>query len=92
MLYRRFGNVHARLLLHKQDELRELEEELYDMDLRDNQSEEGQRCLRHRERDVERPAEADRESRSQILARMETKTMQYGRCFLVPLSVLIMSL
>lgn len=79
MVYRRFGNVHARLLLHKQDELRELEEKLYDMDLRDNKTEQGQRCLQSRDNDENRPAIADQESRSQLLARMEGKTREYGR-------------
>ena len=32
MVYRRFGLLHARLLLRKQDELRVLEERLDDMD------------------------------------------------------------
>ena len=79
MVYRRFGNVHARLLLHKQDELRELEDNLDDMDRRDDKTEQGQRCLQSRDNDENRPAIADRESRSQLLARMEGKTREYGR-------------
>lgn len=39
MLYRRFGYIHSRLLLYKQDELRELEASLHNMDLLDNQNE-----------------------------------------------------
>lgn len=81
MLYRRFGNVHARLLLHLQDEIREMEAQLYNMDLRDNKSEEGQGYLQSRELDEERPVRENQESRSQLLTRMEKKTRQYGRFF-----------
>lgn len=81
MLYRRFGNVHARLLLHKQDELREMEEDLKDMDLQDDHCEESKKYLKSRDLDEERAAIPDQEPRSQLLARMEKKTMQYGRFF-----------
>lgn len=80
MLYRRFGNVHARLLLHQQDELREMEEKLHDLDLLDN-FQGGSKFLKCRELDEERPAIADQESRPQLLERMREKTMQYGRVF-----------
>ncbi|PQE21152.1 Peptidase C14 caspase domain protein [Rutstroemia sp. NJR-2017a BVV2] len=33
MLYRRFGYLQSRILLHRQDELRELEEDLYNLDV-----------------------------------------------------------
>lgn len=82
MLYRRFGNVHARLLLHLQDEIREMEAQLYNMDLRDNKSEEGQGYLQSRELDEERLVIEDQESRSQLLTRMEKKTRQYGQLLL----------
>ena len=81
MLYRRFGNVHARLLLHQQDEIREMEEELQNMDLRDVKTEQGRRFLKSRELDEERPAMADRESRSQLLTRLDKKTRKYGMFF-----------
>ena len=33
MLYRKFGYLQSRILLHRQDELRELEEDLYHLDV-----------------------------------------------------------
>jgi hypothetical protein len=78
MLYRRFGYLHSRLLLHLQDELRELEDNLYDMDKRDEDDEEGRRCLQSRDLDVDREPAADRESRGALLQRIEQKALQYG--------------
>lgn len=78
LIYRRFGNVHARLLLHQQDELRQLEADLLNMDLIDSKSENGARCLKSRDLDEERPA-TDGGSRSELLKRMGEKTIQYGK-------------
>ena len=78
MLYRRFGYVHSRLLLYRQDELRELEESLYEMDKHDENSEDGRLCLASREIDNDREDLGERESRSSLIDRMEKKAFQYG--------------
>ena len=76
MIYRRFGCIYSRLLLHLQDELRELESQLYDMDLRDeNGGEKSRRCLQSREKDEERDLD---ESRGALLQKIERKALQYG--------------
>jgi hypothetical protein len=92
MIYRRFGHIHSRLLLHRQDELRELEADLYDMDKRDEKNgEESRMYLKSRDLDVERelneeqePAQGralapGRKSRTDLLQRIEQKALQYGR-------------
>lgn len=79
MIYRRFGYIHARLLLHFQDELRELEKKLYDMDLRDGiGSEKSRACLQSREIDEERDLDASQGSRGELLEKIEHKALQYG--------------
>jgi len=71
MLYRRFGFLQARILLYKQDELRELEEELGDMDDRDAQTR--ARKLKSRERD-----DADSEDRKILIGKITTAFNEYG--------------
>ena len=78
MVYRRFGYVHSRLLLYRQDELRELEESLYEMDKRDEINENGKLCLASREIDNDREDLGARESRSSLIDRIEKKSLQYG--------------
>lgn len=79
MIYRRFGLVHARLLLHKQDQLRRMEDDLLEMDKLDSRSDDGRRCLRSRMMDEARkPHEHGRESRNELLERIEKKTIEYG--------------
>lgn len=85
MIYRRFGYIHSRLLLNKQDELRELEANLHDMDLIDASSEEGALCLKSRQLDEERndiqglgPRRALLGPRRALLEKIEQKTLQYG--------------
>lgn len=93
MIYRRFGHIHSRLLLHLQDELRELEADLYDMDKRDDKNgEESRRCLQSRDLDVDRELVEEQElaqgrtlapgrkSRTDLLQRIERKALQYGMC------------
>ncbi|KAH0557000.1 hypothetical protein GP486_005210, partial [Trichoglossum hirsutum] len=77
MIYRRFGFLHARVLLNKQDELRELEDQL---DAKDKEDE-GQRVLKSRVRDDKTaPAEGARgPTRKQILAEIETKLNEYDK-------------
>lgn len=80
MIYRRFGYIHARLLLHRQDELRELGEELEEMDKKDHKTDDGRRCLASRETDESRSTREERghQSRSALLDRIEEKAMKYG--------------
>lgn len=82
MIYRRFGYIHSRLLLNKQDELRELEASLRNMDLIDARNAEGKLCLQSRELDVERDEKREKaeglDSRRKLLERIEQKTLQYG--------------
>lgn len=77
-IYRRFGFLHARLLLYKQDELRELEEELRDMDKRDWDAESFQDCLRSRDKDDAVKNQHGRSSRKELLQRIEKKALEYG--------------
>lgn len=79
MIYRRFGYIHSRLLLNKQDELRELEASLKNMDLIDADSDEGKLCLQSRDLDENREKIPGLESRRELLERIERKTLQYGR-------------
>lgn len=51
MIYRRFGFLQARIILHKQDELRSLEQRLDDMDQDDFAVHEKRRFLKSRELD-----------------------------------------
>ena len=71
MIYRRFGFLQSRLLLDKQDELRQLEEALDQMDRREAK------------RDVTRPMTRDLpeehlKQRTRILKMIEEKFLAYG--------------
>ena len=84
--YRRFGFLHARVLLHKQDELRELEEKLEEMDKQDENTPIGQRSLKSRDRDDKRaPEEENKPTRKQILAEIEKKLNEYCKNNAFPL-------
>lgn len=76
MIYRRFGYIHSRLLLHLQDEIRELEADLQDMDMRDQRD--GEKGLQSRELDEERVLAAGRKSRGELLEKIQQKALQYG--------------
>ena len=79
MMYRRFGQLHSRLLLHKQDRLRGLEEELTYLDQADAATPDGQKLLRCREDDDDRePPPPPRRSRSQLLDEIQTVLTEYG--------------
>ena len=78
MIYRRFGTLHARLLLHAQDELRQMETQLLRMDKRDNMTEDGRDFLMSRENDDAREVMPGRESRKQLIERTKQKTIEYG--------------
>ncbi|KAL8784340.1 MAG: hypothetical protein Q9195_009085 [Heterodermia aff. obscurata] len=83
-IYRRFGYLHARLLMHRQDELRELEEKLGGVDTKDNRDESRQRRLTSRHiddvlsrREEQGVESRGAESRSAILAQIEEKILKY---------------
>ena len=82
MMYRRFGLLHSRLLLYKQDELREMEEDLYTMDKRDEKTEEGQNCLKSRDEDEARDPPSRGRTRKQLLTDIKTSILEYGLTFL----------
>ena len=78
MIYRRFGFLHARLLLYKQDELRELEEDLRALDLRDSKDETKKRYLKSRRKDDLRQDLESHEMRKHFMQSIEKKTLEYG--------------
>ena len=80
-IYRRFGYIHARLLMHRQDELRALEDKLGDMDKRDNKDESRRRRLTSREVDdgLSKREELGRDSRSVLFNQIEEKVLKYGK-------------
>ena len=79
MMYRRFGQLHSRLLLQKQDQLREMEQELLALDNKDNQMEDTQIFLRSREEDEMRDPPTRGRSRIELLGEIERVLMEYGR-------------
>ena len=80
MLYRRFGTVFSRLLLNKQDEMREMEEVLLVMDKIDDVPENSV-YLKSRTEDVQRQNIPNGllESRPQLMEKLEKKALEYGQ-------------
>jgi hypothetical protein len=78
MIYRRFGFVHARLLLQKQDELRIMEAELDRMDQRDKFN--NVEALQCRMEDESRTQ--DGESRKALLSRLQETVLVYDELLL----------
>ena len=94
MIYRRFGVLHSRLLLCKQDEIRRLESQLEDMDHRDDirEGRKGKIWLACWDRDSSRKAPTIEEerargnmmpagyftSRKELLVEIERKLLEYG--------------
>lgn len=80
MIYRRFGFLHARVLLQKQDELREMEKQLEAMDDNDSKGPEVNRLsLRSRVRDdTMKPTEPGKPTRKELLGKVEAKLLEYG--------------
>jgi len=74
MLYRRFGYLQSRILLHKQDELRALETELDNMDKADNENRTTKRYLKSRDMDDKRKDSP----RKALLQKTETTFKEYG--------------
>lgn len=79
MIYRRFGFLHARLLLQRQDELRIMEEELDRMDQRDKLQ--NIRMLQCRIDDDLRTDQAG-ETRKSLLSRIEDAILKYDQLLL----------
>jgi len=79
MIYRRFGFLHARLLLQKQDELRIMEEELDRMDKHDLSNH--RKALQCRLDDVEREDQVG-ETRQALLSRIENTILRYDELLL----------
>lgn len=79
MIYRRFGFLYSRVLLQKQDELRELEENLDQLDLKDSkESDQSRRALQSRARDQKRTGKPDHQTRQELLKASEEKLFDYG--------------
>lgn len=79
MIYRRFGFLHARLLLQRQDELRIMEEELDRMDQRDKLQ--NKRMLQCRIDDDIRTDQVE-ETRKLLLSRIEDAILKYDQLLL----------
>lgn len=81
MVYRRFGLVFSRLLLNKQDEIREMEATLLAMD-RTDAANGNEGYLMSRTEDMNRESQGVPsrypETRPQLLERLEKKTFEYG--------------
>jgi len=77
MIYRRFGFLHARLLLQKQDELRLVEEELDEIDQRDACGKDAM-VLQCREDDEARTGQ-EGNTRKSLLSRIEDTLLKYGK-------------
>ena len=82
MIYRRFGFLHARILLQKQDELRELEEAIDTIDKEDASLDRGtdktRKCLKSRIKEERREDTQMRQTRKELLRSAEDKVREYG--------------
>lgn len=83
MLYRRFGYLHSRILLRKQDELRSLEKELDECDNIDIEEEtpKSRKLLMSRDSDEasDRNEPAGTRTRKLILDEIQAKLEKYGK-------------
>ena len=77
MICRLFGVVFSRLLLHKQDEFRTMEETLDTMDAVDSLNAEGQKRLKSRIKS-HRHDVGEQTTRTQLLAQLEKKVLVYS--------------
>lgn len=77
LMCRRFSFLHSRVLLHRQDELAEMEKTLLAMDDEDVDLDE--LALKSRRRDDERTEEP---SRSSLINKIDAKLKDYGRLFI----------
>ena len=84
MVYRRFGSVFARLLLNKQDEISRMEASLLRMDKADR-AQGNDQYIMSRIDDVNRESTPwSGESRTELLASLERKTLEYGKQYQIP--------
>ena len=74
MLYRRFGYLQSRIILHKQDELRALEEKLDILDQQDAADSETEKFLQSRDLD-----DKSKRQRKALLETIEIKFKEYGK-------------
>ena len=74
LMARRFSFLHSRVLLHRQDELAEMEKALIAMD--DEDQDLDQLSLQSRRRDDQRP---DEPSRKSLMTKIDNKLKDYGR-------------
>lgn len=74
MLYRRFGYLQSRIILHKQDELRALEEKLDILDQQDAADSETEKFLQSRDLD-----DKSKRPRKALLETIEIKFKEYGK-------------
>ncbi|KAL9606636.1 MAG: hypothetical protein Q9179_000222 [Wetmoreana sp. 5 TL-2023] len=83
MIYRRFGFLYTRILLSKQDELREIETDLDAMDHRDEKtSDRTRKCLKSRGKDFARASAQGSPTRKDLLRSAEDKLLEYGQLLL----------
>jgi hypothetical protein len=73
VVFRRFGRIHARLLLHKQTVILKLEEKLDAID----EAEENAYKLKSRGAD-------DNVERNQVLVELEARILEYGKTYYLP--------
>jgi hypothetical protein len=83
MIFRRFINLHIRLLLQKQDELRVMEDELQEKDLIDERSSDERMVgsLQCRLRDEKLHQGQGDESRTCLFGRIKETLLEYGTAF-----------
>ena len=72
-MYRKFGTLRSRVLLHRQDELNKLEKRLNDLDIRDNVE------LNTRIRSISYDSGKDSQ-RTDLVDEIDAKLEHYGRC------------
>ncbi|KAL8658508.1 MAG: hypothetical protein Q9226_000961 [Calogaya cf. arnoldii] len=73
LMCRRFAFLHSRVLLHRQDELAEMEKALMSMDDEDQESESDQLALESRRRDDQR----EEPSRKSLMTKIDNKLKDY---------------
>lgn len=81
MIFRRFGFLYSRVLLNKQDEIRELESRLDKMDEEDYENKSTRVCLKSRSRDEKRTCNTG-QTRKELLQASEKKLLEYGNIML----------
>lgn len=83
MIYRRFGFLQSRLILEKQDELRELEEQLDSLDKREEEKSIRHPMTRDPPRDIMRP-------RKELLSTIEEKFCSYANLLIAAQAMIAM--